>query len=72
MRAGDDADDLTAGQVCATEVITVRTDEALARAAQLMAQHGTSHRLVVDARRDDPVGVVSTLDVAGIIAWGRA
>ena len=35
-----------------------------------MAEHGVSHLIVADAGR--AVGVVSTLDVAGIIAWGRA
>jgi CBS domain-containing protein len=36
-----------------------------------MVEHGVSHLLVVDdARR--AVGVVSALDVAGVLAWGRA
>jgi CBS domain-containing protein len=72
VRAGEEAEESTAGQACATTVVTVGPDEALARAAQLMAEHELSHLLVVDLQSDRPVGVLSTLDVAGIIAWGRA
>ena len=72
VRAGGEAEDLTAGQTCATEVVSVAPDETLTRAVQLMSEHDTSHLIVVDPRWDDPVGVLSTLDLAGIIAWGRA
>jgi hypothetical protein len=33
-------------------------------------QH-TSHAVVVEPRTDRPVGVLSTLDIAGILGWGR-
>jgi CBS domain-containing protein len=72
VRVAGDAEDRTAGQACAEEVVGVGPEESLERAAQLMAEHGTSHLIVVDSRWDDPVGVLSTLDLAGIIAWGRA
>jgi len=36
-----------------------------------MVRHAVSHALIVDPRSDRPVGVVSTLDIAGIVAWGR-
>jgi CBS domain-containing protein len=68
--AEGDLDALTAGGAAGTELPTVGPAETLRRAAQLMAEHGVSHLIVVDAGR--AVGVVSTLDVAGIIAWGRA
>jgi len=42
--------------------------EPLARAAQLMAEHGSSHLVVVAAGRRRPVGVISTLDVARCLA----
>jgi hypothetical protein len=35
-----------------------------------MDEHGTAHLIVVDEGR--PIGVVSSLDVAGVLAWGRA
>jgi len=68
--AEGDLDGLTAGRAAGTEAPTVAPDETLSRAAQVMAEHGVSHLIVVEAGR--AVGVVSTLDVAGIIAWGRA
>lgn len=68
--AEGDLDALTAGETAETELPTVGSGETLSRAAQLMSEHRVSHLIVVDSGR--AVGVVSTLDVAGIIAWGRA
>ncbi len=39
------------------------------RAAQLMVEHQLSHLLVV--KDGLPVGVLSTLDIAGCMAWGE-
>jgi CBS domain-containing protein len=53
--------------------LTVHVDDDLDGAARLMADHGVEHLLVLarsDAER--PVGVLSSLDVAGTLAWGRA
>jgi CBS domain-containing protein len=36
-----------------------------------MADHDATHAVVVDNRTGRPVGVLSTLDVAGILGWGR-
>jgi CBS domain-containing protein len=72
VAAGADAEDRTAGSACATEVLTVEPDETLERAAQLMTEHGIAHLVVVDPSTKDPVGVLSTLDIAGVVAWGRA
>jgi CBS domain-containing protein len=58
-----------AGALASTELVTVAVDEPLTRAAQLMAEHQLSHLLVVSGAL--PVGVVSTLDVAGCLAWGE-
>jgi len=41
----------------------------LAEAVRMMDELNTAHLVVVD--RDRPVGVLSTLDVAGAAAWGR-
>lgn len=56
----------TAGGTAATSVVTVGPDETLQRVAQLMTEHGTAHLVVVDGTRQ-PIGVVSTLDVAAIL-----
>ena len=65
--SGNDA--LDAGALAGTEIVTVGAEEPLTRAAQLMAEHQLSHLLVVSG--SIPIGVVSTLDVAGCIAWGE-
>lgn len=41
----------------------------LAEAARLMDEGRVSHLVVVD--RERPVGVISSLDIAGAAAWGR-
>jgi len=70
--AGPDSAERTAGETAATELITVAADEALSRAAQLMGEHDTSHLVVVQSTTGKPVGVLSTLDIAGVLAWGEA
>lgn len=60
-------DELSAGDIAATEAVSVRDDESLERAAQLLAEHGVSH-LVVRDRRRMPIGILSTLDVARAMA----
>lgn len=57
-----------AAQAAATEPLAVSSDERLERAAQLMAEHGVSHLVVVDAANGHPVGVLSTLDLATVYA----
>jgi len=57
---------LPAGTLAHTEILTVDLGEPLQRAAQLMTEHQLSHLIVVDGGR--PVGVVSTLDVAGCLS----
>jgi CBS domain-containing protein len=64
--------DRTAGDMYVTEVLTIQPEEPLERAAQLMAEHDAAHLIVVDAVLEQPVGVISTLDLAGVVAWGRA
>ncbi len=70
--AGADIADKTAGESAVSEAITVSSDDTLAHAAQLMAEHDIAHLVVVHADTGKPTGVVSTLDVAGVLAWGEA
>ena len=67
--AGGDADSRTVREIAGTEPLTVAGDEKLSRAAQLMAEHGVSHLIVVAANTGHAVGVLSTLDVAEALAW---
>lgn len=66
--AGGDLDKLTAGEYAVTELITVTPNETLEHATQLMVEHELSHLLVVDPETGRPAGVVSSLDVAGVLA----
>lgn len=61
---------MTARQLARTEFVTVAADEDLVRAAQLMSEHETSHLVVIEPSAGKPVGIVSTLDLAAVLAWG--
>jgi CBS domain-containing protein len=68
VAARDALGDATAASIAATEIIAIAEGEPLEQAAQLMVEHGQSHLLVVAGRGGQPVGVVSTLDLAGALA----
>jgi CBS domain-containing protein len=58
----------SAGESAVTPVLMVSPDETLRRAAQLMAEHGSAHLVVTDPISLEPVGVLSTLDLAEVVA----
>ena len=58
----------TAGQLAATDVVIVELNDTLEHAAQLMAEHQTAHVVVVDRATGEPVGILSTIDVARFAA----
>jgi CBS domain-containing protein len=66
--AGTDMDARTAREVAATELLTIGPTETLERATQLMVEHEVTHLVVVDPESDLPIGVLSTLDIAGALA----
>jgi CBS domain-containing protein len=66
--AVDDVDGRTAGGTARTPLVTVRPEETLQWAAELMEQHHVSHLVVVSSISERPVGIVSTLDVARRVA----
>lgn len=73
MRAAVAGDiDVEVDQVAATEIVTVDADEDVERAMQLMSEHEISHLLVVAPLSGEPVGVVSTLDIAALIGAGES
>jgi CBS domain-containing protein len=59
----------TAAQLAATDLLIVNPADTLEHAAQLMAEHQTTHAIVVDPATREPVGIISTLDVA---RWAAA
>lgn len=70
--AVDDDEDLTARGLCTGQLLSVQTRVPLRQAAALMLRHGTSHLIVLEPETERPVGVISTLDVAGVLGWGEA
>ena len=61
---------ITAAELARVEPLTVAADDSLERAAQLMAEHELSHLVVIQPHSGHPVGMLSALDVAGVLAWG--
>ena len=59
-----------AADVARSGAVTVAADEPLGRALALMARHDVSHLVVVQGHSGQPVGVLSALDVADVVAWG--
>jgi CBS domain-containing protein len=72
VAAASGARDAKAGELAGTESVTVAADAPLERAAQLMAEHQVSHLVVIQPHSGHPVGVLSALDLAGVLAWGGA
>jgi CBS domain-containing protein len=73
LRAGicDDAEP-TAGALAREPLITVEPTMALREAGQLMLAHRVRHLVVVQPGTRRPIGVLSTADVAGVLARGEA
>jgi CBS domain-containing protein len=71
-RAADDLGAVTAREAATTNLVTVRSNEPLQHAAEVMAEHGVTHLIVLQPDSDDPVGVVSARAVAGALAYGRS
>ncbi|HST17756.1 MAG TPA: CBS domain-containing protein [Gaiellaceae bacterium] len=62
-----------AGAVAASPVVTVTPGDSLLQAASLMREHSTSHLIVVaDESSPLPIGVLSTLDIARVLATEAA
>jgi CBS domain-containing protein len=72
LHHADRAEELTAGEIASSQLLEVRPDAPLSDVARRMSEQGMSHALVTDPATGRPVGVVSTLDIAGIVGWGRA
>jgi CBS domain-containing protein len=58
-----------AGEIATTEPATVDAGDDLQKATQIMAEQDCSHLIVTSAGR--PVGVISALDIARALVWGR-
>ena len=53
-----------------TPALTIAAEDTLQHAAQLMSEHEVTHLVVVAGGSKQPVGVLSTLDIArALAAW---
>jgi CBS domain-containing protein len=71
-RVAGDLDSVTAREVATTNLITIRSNDSLQRTAELMAEHGVTHLIVLQPDSDDPVGVISARGVVAALAHGRS
>jgi CBS domain-containing protein len=62
----------TARDLAGQPVITVKATTPLREACRLMVEHQVSHLVVSDPETNRPTGIISTTDVAGVLAWGDA
>ena len=67
-RAAAAGQELTAGEVAATEPVTASPYDSLADVARVMGDHDVAHLIVVDGEGAEPMGVISTLDLARAFA----
>jgi CBS domain-containing protein len=61
-----------AGAIALQPVVSVEPTTPLRDAGELMLSHGAAHLVVIDPALQRPIGILSTLDVAGVLAWGEA
>ena len=64
----DDFELQTARSLAATAPLTIEADASLESAVRLMVEHEVTHLIVVERHSRRPIGVVSTLDIAGALA----
>jgi CBS domain-containing protein len=72
LRAGIQADGPdTAAELARQPIIKLETTAPLRDAAELMVKESASHVVAVNPQTKRPVGILSTLDIAGILGWGE-
>lgn len=64
--------DATARMMATGPLVTVESTMPLRDAGEVMLASGVSHAVVIDPERERPIGVLSTLDIAGVVASGTA
>jgi CBS domain-containing protein len=67
-KAAAEESDLTAGEAAQPDLTTVSADQSLCAAAELMADNGITHLIVIDPATGHPSGILSSLDVAAAYA----
>jgi CBS domain-containing protein len=64
--------DQPAGAVTLQPIISAEPTMPLREAGELMLTQGVTHIVVIDPDIQRPIGILSTLDIAGVLAWGEA
>ncbi len=59
-----------AGEAASDDLVTVSPEQSIQHAAQIMGEHSCSHLIVIAPDSGQPLGVISSLDVARGLAWG--
>jgi CBS domain-containing protein len=73
VRAGLAADaEQTASTLAKQPIISVEPSTPIREAAERMLSQGEAHVVVIAPGTQRPMGILSTLDIAGILAWGEA
>ncbi len=68
MRAASSGSTAGAYEIAQRPATTVTPDDTLVDAARAMAEDRTSHLVVADPATGRPLGIVSSLDIAGVLA----
>jgi CBS domain-containing protein len=73
VRAGISGEEPPSARSIAQQpLVVVEPSTPLREAGELMLTHGISHLVVVQPESQQPIGILSTADIAGVIAWGEA
>lgn len=73
LRAGvRDGGAPTARTIAQQPLVTVEPSVPLREAGELMLAHGVSHLVVTQPGTQNPIGILSTADIAGVLGWGEA
>jgi CBS domain-containing protein len=62
----------TARALATQPLVSVDPRTPLLDAIGLMLEHGVSHMVAINPQSEQPIGILSSLDVAGVLAWGEA
>ena len=61
----------SAGSIAQQPLVTVQPSMPLRTAGDLMLTHRVTHLVVVESGSQRPIGILSTADLAGVLAWGE-
>ena len=62
---------LTAEDLAGEPIVSIEPTMTLTDAGELMLSRGVSHLIVIEPTTQRTVGVLSTQDLVGVIAWGE-